>query len=136
MARDPRTLRSPAVLGALERLTGRLTGLDNDRGGSLAGLWRRNQMDCVDESTNTRAYLTMLQNDGLLRYHVVAQTARRFRPYLYQHYTAVIRETASGRLYAVDSWFFDNGQPAVVLPLETWEKGWVPRDPMPESGPP
>lgn len=45
--------RIASAVAELETLVGRLTGIDNDRGGSLAGLWLRNQMDCIDESTNT-----------------------------------------------------------------------------------
>ncbi len=120
-------------VGKLETLVGRLTGTDNDRGGSLAGLWMRNQMDCVDESTNTHTYLLMLKNDGLLKYHVPTDNERRFRPHLYQHYSAVIEETATHEKYAVDSWFLDNGQPPFILPLRVWKRGWTPGDEIPEA---
>jgi hypothetical protein len=125
--------RIALAVGKLESLAGKLTGIDNDRGGSLAGLWMSNQMDCVDESTNTHTYLVMLKNDGLLKYHVPADNARRFRPRLYQHYTAVIEETATQQKYAVDSWFRDNGQPPFIIPLSTWKRGWTPGDEIPES---
>ncbi len=125
--------RIAQAVGRLETLVGRLTGIDNDRGGSLAGLWSKNQMDCVDESTNTRHYLVMLKNDGLLNYHVPAENERRFRPYLYQHYSAVIEETTTHEKYAVDSWFRDNGQPAVILPLSVWKRGWTPGDEIPDA---
>ena len=35
-------------------------------------------------------------------------------------------ETASGGEYAVDSWFFDPGNPAVVMPLQAWRDGEAP----------
>lgn len=127
--------RIALAVGKLESLAGKLTGIDNDRGGSLAGLWTSNQMDCVDESTNTHTYLVMLKNDGLLKYHVLADNARRFRPRLYQHYTAVIEETATQKKYAVDSWFLDNGQPPVILPLSVWKQGWTPGDEIPAAEP-
>ena len=31
-----------------------------------------------------------------------------------------------GERYVVDSWFVDNGEPAVVLPLAEWLKGGGP----------
>lgn len=125
--------RIALAVGQLESLAGKLTGIDNDRGGSLAGLWKSNQMDCIDESTNTHTYLVMLKHDGLLKYHVPAGNARRFRPRLYQHYTAVIEETATQRKYAVDSWFLENGQPPFIIPLRTWKRGWTPSDAIPET---
>ncbi|HEU5338048.1 MAG TPA: hypothetical protein VFU39_02070 [Sulfuricaulis sp.] len=125
--------RIAQAVGKLETLVGRLTGIDNDRGGSLAGLWLRNQMDCVDESTNTHHYLVMLYNDGLLKYHEPVDIARRFRPYLYQHYSAVIKETVTQKLYAVDSWFLDNGKPPIILPLSLWKQGWTTGDEIPNE---
>ena len=125
--------RIAQAVGKLEIITGELTGIDNDRGGSLAGLWMRNQMDCVDESTNTHTYLAMLKNDGLLKYHVLAENERRFRPHLYQHYSAVIGETATQKKYAVDSWFLDNGQPPIILLLSVWKQGWTPGDKIPDT---
>ena len=125
--------RIAQAVGKLETVVGKLTGTDNDRGGSLAGLWMRNQMDCVDESTNTHTYLVMLKNDGLLKYHAPADNERRFRPRLYQHYSAVIEETATQEKYAVDSWFLDNGQPPIILPLSVWKQGWTPRDNIPDT---
>ncbi|GAB4509279.1 MAG: hypothetical protein Tsb0026_09300 [Sulfuricaulis sp.] len=132
---SPREERERIALGVgkLETLAGKLTGIDNDRGGSLAGLWMSNQMDCVDESTNTHSYLVMLKNDGLLKYHVPTDNARRFRPRLYQHYTAVIEEIATKQKYAVDSWFLDNGQPPFIIPLGAWKQGWTPGDKIPDS---
>jgi hypothetical protein len=125
--------RIALAVGKLESLAGKLTGIDNDRGGSLSGLWMSNQMDCVDESINTHTYLVMLKNDGLLKYHVPADNARRFRPRFYQHYTAVIEETITQQKYAVDSWFLDNGQPSFVIPLGAWKQGWTPGDKIPDS---
>jgi hypothetical protein len=126
--------RIAQAVGKLETIVGGLTGIDNDRGGSLAGLWLRNQMDCIDESTNTHHYLVMLKNDGLLKYHDTADNERRFRPYLYQHYSAVIEETATREKYAVDSWFLNNGQPPIILPLSVWKRGWTTGDKIPKAG--
>lgn len=131
-AREERR-RIAQAIGALESLAGRATGIDGDKGGSLAGLWQRHQMDCIDESTNTRTYLVMLKNDGLLPHHEPADNARRLLPRLYQHYTAVIREIATGQEYAVDSWFLDNGQPPFIIPMKAWRRGWTPGDDIPEA---
>lgn len=42
------------------------------------------------------------------------------------HTTAVISETVSGRRFAVDSWFHDNGQPPEIVALDIWRWGWSP----------
>jgi len=42
------------------------------------------------------------------------------------HHAATVREKGSGRRLVIDSWFFDNGRPPVVMPVEIWEKGWYP----------
>lgn len=125
--------RIAMAIGKLESLVGRVTGTDGDKGGSLAGIWKRNQMDCVDESTNTHTYLVMLKNDGLLKHHVPADNARRVLPRIYQHYTAVIRETATDQKFAVDSWFKDNGRPPFIVPLSAWKRGWTPGDEIPKD---
>ena len=90
-------------------------------------------MDCIDESINTTLYLAMFQKFGLMRLHQVEDRATRgWFIGGWPHTTAVIGETAvprergSDRLWAVDSWFLDNGQPPFILPLETWKAGWEP----------
>jgi hypothetical protein len=44
------------------------------------------------------------------------------------HWSAVIEEKRGGAVsqFVVDSWFVDNGQPAVILPLADWKKGAGP----------
>jgi hypothetical protein len=42
------------------------------------------------------------------------------------HWSARIRERETKKVYVVDSWFVDNGRPAVVLPVEDWLAGNTP----------
>jgi hypothetical protein len=64
-----------------------------------------------------------------MRFHTVEDRATRgYFIFGYPHTTAVIKEKESGKQYAVDSWFFDNGKPPVIVPLETWKDGWKPKD--------
>jgi len=84
-------------------------------------------MDCVDESTNTMVYLTMLQNSNLLHWHTVEhRVSRGIMSFQLPHFTAVIRDGESGIKYAVDSWFLDNGQPPFIVPIDEWQAGWKP----------
>jgi len=62
-----------------------------------------------------------------LRFHRIEDTKTRGGFLFFGwHSTAAISDKASGKLFAVDSWFFDNGVPPVILPLEAWQNGWQP----------
>lgn len=112
------------AVGTLETLMGKLTGTHVDVGGSFTGSLRNNQLDCVDETVNTSTYLTMMINDGLILFHELREPGSRgYFIWGWPHTTAVIREISSGRHYAVDSWFFDNGTPPLVIPLDDWIAG-------------
>lgn len=108
------------AVALLERLVGPLAGTAGDLGGNEDGAGSPGQMDCIDESRNTTTYLKLLAAAGLLHWHTVEPRVRR-APWIFDvHWTAVIRERDDGRRFAVDSWFFDNGQPPVVQPLDAW----------------
>ncbi len=121
-------LRVSEAVGTFERVVGVKAGTLNDRGGTLVGYFLSDQLDCVDEASNTNTLLAMLERDGLLRWH------RRGKPSVrldilsdgVTHFTATVVETANGEAYAVDSWFRDNGHPADVVPLAEWKDGWNP----------
>ena len=111
----------------MEAAVGLRTGTDRDRGGNLAGFGLPGQMDCIDESTNTTTYLGMLADSGLLKHHTTMDRSTRFGLFAgAPHTTAVIRDAATGRRFAVDSWFFDNGQPPVIVDIQAWKSGWDP----------
>lgn len=114
------------AIGLMERLAGEQTPTRNDRGGNLDDDGVEGRMDCIDHSHNTTAYLRLLERRGLLRFHEVLEPVER-APWLFDvHWAARIRERASGEEYVVDSWFFDNGQPAAVFTLREWKKGAQP----------
>jgi hypothetical protein len=115
------------AIALIEFIVGDLAGTSEEKGGDLAGLGLPGQQDCIDESVNTSLYLTLLENIGLMRFHTVEdRVTRGYFIFGYPHTTAVIRETKSGQEYVVDSWFFDNGKPPVIIPLDTWKDGWEP----------
>ena len=114
---------------------GAITGTKNDKHGTFR-LYQDDtettssfQQDCIDESTNTTIYMALLEKMGFLKfYKPVFPTTRQ--PFLngskWWHQTAVIEEIENGKKYAVDSWFFDNGAPAAIVPLKEWKNGWHP----------
>ena len=89
------------------------------------------QLDCVDEAIDTSTTLNLLYHGGLLHWHVPGEPVHRGMSItLNIHYTAVLVENGTKAKYAVDSWFFANGVPPAVLPLEVWLHGWHPGDPI------
>jgi hypothetical protein len=82
----------------------------------------RGQMDCIDESTNTRALLLYLANRKSLMHHSVGRNTSRglLVDGRYFHSTAVIRDRA-GVKWAVDSWYAPMGGAPDILPLSEWE---------------
>jgi hypothetical protein len=113
------------AIGWMERRTGDVIGTKDDRPGmDFSGSGDPTQQDCVDEATNTTSYLTVLQLNGLLRHHTIE------RPFAkenllrgvagWPHWTAVIRATAGGQKWAVDSWIFANGENPAIVEVEKW----------------
>jgi hypothetical protein len=114
------------VIGKLYAWAGQQTPIVADRGGNWDDDGQPGSMDCIDHSTTTTRFLNLLAGRGWLRYHrVLAPDWRRYR-LIGQHFSAVILDAATERRYAVDSWFVDNGEPAVVLPIEEWLDGGGP----------
>lgn len=82
----------------------------------------RGQMDCIDESTNTRAFLRYLAGHQLLRHHKVQMNASRglLVDGRYFHSTAVISDI-NGKEWAVDSWYSTTGGQPDMMPLDEWQ---------------
>lgn len=120
--------RIATAIGILEAAVGRKAGTAKDRGGTFNAMSGNDQFDCYDETTNTSVYLTLLARAGYLTWHKLQGWAGRgaLIDGAWPHQTAVVVEIASGRAYAVDSWFEDNGRAAHVVPLEVWRAGWKP----------
>jgi hypothetical protein len=105
----------------IETRVGQATGTSGDRAGlDLAGGGDPGQMDCVDEATNTTSYLSVLAANGLLRHHVVLRPMAKDGVGRWTHYFAVIRETATGQRWAVDSFMYENGREPIVMEAERW----------------
>jgi len=109
------------AVATMERFSGKLAGTDLDKAGNYPGYDLPGQMDCIDESTNTFQYLAALEELGLLKWHRVTPKQRRV-VWFVSHWTATITETASGRRFAVDSWYRDNGEPPYIQPLDDWQR--------------
>lgn len=107
------------AIALMEQLSGECTGTWNDRAEN-SGTGEPGQQDCIDESTNTTAYLKLFAQKGWLKWHQVEDRVMRSHYFVDIHWTAVIRDKQSLQRYAVDSWFRANGQEPVIIKLETW----------------
>lgn len=106
------------AIALLETQVGRQTGTWQDVGEN----WRRagepGELDCIAESRNTNDYLAILEQAKLLQWHILKPRTRR--GWFFVHWTAVIEEKTDHSQWAVDSWFRDNGQAPVIIPLQQW----------------
>jgi hypothetical protein len=117
------------AIGILESLIGIKTGTNTDRAGTFGNSSFPGQLDCNDEAINTTTYMRLLRQDGLMKLHEIEDTrTRNFFFSGWPHTTAVIHEIASGERFAIDSWFYDNGAPASIVPFSVWKSGYVPTD--------
>ena len=122
------------ALGRLYRVAAIQTPIAADRGGNYADNGVSGMMDCIDHSTTTTRLLRMMEKRGLLRYHRVLDRVLRKRFLIFEHYSAQIEalfpeaEGVAAERFAVDSWFYDNGHPAAIIPLARWLAGESPND--------
>ncbi|WP_078485405.1 hypothetical protein [Solemya velum gill symbiont] len=133
LAETPEQERSQIAnaIAYLEVEVGKQINSLGDRGGNLKGFGSSsNQLDCVDESTNSTSYMRMMEKDGLFQFHRVDK--KRQHGFLiiggWPHSTAAIQETGSGKRWAVDSWFHDNGTKPDIVTMKKWKAGWRPEN--------
>ncbi len=108
------------AIALMEQYTGEITGTSQDKGENYSGQDLPHQQDCIDESTNTFQYLNALEKRSLLKWHKVAGKQRRI-VWFASHWTALIEDITDHQLYAVDSWYLDNGKPPYIQKLTDWE---------------
>lgn len=127
-AADERALISKAI-GLLEQIVGEKNGTATDRAGTFDNKAFLGQLDCNDEAINTTTYLRLLKSNGLMPLHEIEDMrTRNFFFTGWPHTTAVIRETKTEARFAVDSWFYDNGHPATIVPFSEWKANFQPAD--------
>lgn len=132
------------AIGRLYAWAGEQSPIHNDRGGDYADQGVDGRMDCIDHATSTTRLLRLLEARGWLRFHRVLEPLRRTRFVVAQHFSAVVEELAAAspsqseakavktgegqarERFVIDSWYYDNGKPAAVLPLQQWLDGADP----------
>lgn len=125
------------AIGWIERRVGDAVGTASDRAGmDFEASGDPTQQDCVDEATNTTAYMMVLQHNGLLRHHTVGTPFAK-DDYSrgvsgWTHWTGVLKETASGQNWAVDSWIYANGENPAIVEVEKWYVDAIDQLPGPQ----
>lgn len=117
------------AVGLLEKIVGAKIGTTSDRAGTFNNSNFPGQLDCNDEAINTTTYIRLMQYYGLIKLHEAEDM--RTRSFFFNgwpHTTAVIHNKTTGERYAVDSWFYDNGIPATIVPFDLWKSGYIPLD--------
>jgi hypothetical protein len=127
-AADERVQISKAI-GEFERIVGAKNGTSSDLAGTFDSGNTPGQLDCNDEAINTTTYMRLLKSNGLMQFHEIEDTrTRNFFFTGWPHTTAVIHDIKTGDRYAVDSWFYDNGHAATIVPFATWKANYQPED--------
>lgn len=120
---DPQTEREyiKKAIGWMEVVVGRHTPTHRDVGGDLVNERAvfPGQLDCIDEANNTTTYLTLFEQNGLLKYHKVVEQAYR-RAIFDQHWAGQIEEIETGQRWVVDSWFQHNGYLPYIQTAVKW----------------
>ena len=122
-------LQISQAVGLLEQIVGTKNGTLGDRAGTFDNSDYQGQLDCNDEAINTTTYMRLLKLNGLMQLHEIEDMrTRNFFFTGWPHSTAVIRDIKTGERFAVDSWFYDNGHAATIMPFKTWKANFQPAD--------
>lgn len=116
------------AVALMERVVRKSAGLGKDFGQATTFEKDRHQMDCLDETINTSRTLAFLDGDGLLRFNSVYEPIHRgyFIDGMWPHNSGAVRDNETGEVFAIDSYYSDNGGKVSIVPLATWLDEWRP----------
>jgi hypothetical protein len=118
-----------AAIGLIEVIVGNKAGTSEDKAGTFNNTAYSGQQDCNDEAINSTTYMRLLKQAGYMVFHEIEDMrTRNFFFTGWPHTTAVIHEIETGERFAVDSWFYDNGHPATIVPFHVWKTNYQPVD--------
>jgi hypothetical protein len=122
-------LQISKAIGQFEIIVGAKNSTATDLAGTFDSDNTPGQLDCNDEAINTTTYMRLLKQGGFMQFHEIEDMrTRNFFFTGWPHSTAVIREIKTGARFAVDSWFYDNGAAATIVPFAQWKASYQPPD--------
>jgi len=126
VARDSEQERRQLVLALAEyeKIGGAATNTSEDI--ARTSFFNTHQLDCIDETVNTMSLMMVLENEGYIRRHSLSRPVGRGKFLDWPHYAATLTDNESKEIFVIDSWFRDNGEPALAVPLTKWKSGWNP----------
>lgn len=121
--------RLQLAVALMEQINGAKNGTEHDNAKNDRSVVHGPQLDCIAEAANTTVALLLLEQEGFLKYHRVGYPQHRgFFQLRMPHNAASIFENETDSHFAMDSWFFKNGEPPVCIPVEVWRAGYDPED--------
>ncbi len=123
------------AIAKIETTINTITKMNPDRGKAENFESDEDQMDCIDETINTSLFLKFLEKDRAFKWHKVGEPIHRgyFIDAMWPHNSASIIENSSGEIFAVDSYWYDNGQPAQIIHMDIWMDSWDPTENEPQQ---
>lgn len=119
--------RLKIVIGAMETIIGAKNGTSADNMKNDRRVVTGPQLDCIAEAANTTVALILLDKEGLIKHHRVGYPQHRgFLQGRLPHNTASLFDDETGEHYALDSWFYAGGEPAICVPVADWKAGYDP----------
>ena len=116
------------AIARMEKHVATATAMNPDLGQARTFEKDQHQMDCIDEAVNTSLYLKFFAEAGALKFHEVHSPVHRgyFINGVYPHNAGAVRETETGEIYVVDSYYEDNGSKVHIVGLDEWLDEWRP----------
>lgn len=118
------------AIAQIEQYIQTATGMNKDLAQAENFESDEDQMDCIDETINTSRYLAFLEQDSVLKFHRRAKPIHRgyFIDGRWPHNTATIEEISTGRIFTMDSYYYDSGNPPAIVTKNEWLDGWKPEE--------
>ena len=120
-AQNERRALSKAI-AYLEQIAGTQSQIHRDKGQNYNDPQTTGSLDCIAETINTYNWLRIIASRNLLQWHRLDKPVYRKGTWSSQHWAVRIFEHNTNRAFIVDSWYQDNGFPAIILTQENWNK--------------
>ncbi len=115
------------AIAAMETIIGYKNGTSADNMKNDRRVVTGPQLDCIAEAANTTVALILLDQEGLIQHHRVGYPQHRgFLQLRLPHNTATLFDNQTGQHYALDSWFYANGELPICVPVSVWKAGYDP----------